>query len=273
MSNEKLIDVLWREMKLMNYSSRTIKAYGDVMVRLYVYFKKPPRDITRNEIKEYLLAMQERGLASQTISLHLNAINFVYRRLYNRDDFIKFKHPKRPKRLPIILSRDEVKRVIDSIKNKKHRLMVALAYAAGLRVGEVVSLCVEDVDCDNLMLTVRQGKGRKDRVTVLPKSLLCDLRAMARGRSGNEIFFESERGGRLTRATAQAIFRKALRIAKIQKNASFHSLRHSFATHLLEDGVDTRYVQKLLGHVNIRTTQIYTHVVKQGPHEVRSPLD
>lgn len=268
-----LLEVLEREMGLKNYSRRTIAAYSQAMRQLYRYFNKPPRDLVHEDLVGYLYALQQRGLASQTISLHLNAINFVYTKLYNRKDFVRFTHPKRSKKLPVVLTKEEVRRIIASIKNSRHRLVVALGYAAGLRVSEVLHLCISDIDCSAMMLTVRQGKGRKDRVSILSASLISDIQNLMHGKESGALFFESARGGALTASTAQTVFRRALRTADVRKKASFHSLRHSFATHLLEDGVDVRYVQELLGHANIRTTQHYTKVTNPALKKIKSPLD
>lgn len=157
-------------------------------------------------------------------------------------------------------------------KNKKHYLLLAIAYGAGLRVSEVINLRVGHIDLDELIITIRQSKGAKDRRSVLPQKLISDLRSFLAGRGESEYLFESNRGGNLSERSAQKIFDNALKAAEIKKNASFHSLRHSFATHLLENGVDVRYVQELLGHSNIRTTQIYTHLTNPALKNIKSPL-
>lgn len=162
--------------------------------------------------------------------------------------------------------------MIELTLNTKHRMMLAVAYAAGLRVSEVVNLKVKDVDLSGLTIMVRQGKGKKDRMTVISETLLPELSELVKGKKGEEYVFESERGGKLTEATAQKVFGQALERAGIKKPATFHSLRHSFATHLLENGTDVRFVQELLGHANIRTTQIYTHVTNPMIRNIKSPL-
>jgi len=151
-------------------------------------------------------------------------------------------------------------------------LIIALGYGAGLRVSEVVNVKVQDIDLDELVLTIRQSKGKKDRITIVPTTLLQDLQACVSGKKRHQYIFESERGGKLTTSTVQKVFEKACRNADIQKDATFHSLRHSFATHLLENGTDIRYVQALLGHQNIRTTQRYTQVTNPALKNIRSPL-
>ncbi|NQU83912.1 MAG: tyrosine-type recombinase/integrase [Parcubacteria group bacterium] len=270
MSN--LIEIITKEMTIRNYSPRTIDAYVRIAVDLYKTIKKIPRNINLDEIKDYLYKKQKAGLSSQSIALAVNAINFLYTQIYQRDDFVKLSHPKRASKLPIVLTRMEIESIISQTNNKKHRVLLSLAYAAGLRVSEAVALRVKDIDLSEMTLVVRQGKGRKDRLTVISPRLIDDLRELDYGKDAEDFVFASERGGRITVGTAQKIFYKCLRKSGSKKLASFHSLRHSFATHLLENGVDVRYVQELLGHQNIRTTQIYTHVTNPNIKNIKSPL-
>lgn len=230
------------------------------------------RTLSAIQIKEYLLKKQDQKLTSQTIALYANAINFIMREIYKREDFEKIKHPKKSQKLPVVLSRDEINRMISCLNNLKHKLMISLAYGAGLRISEIIHLKVKDVNLDELTLIVRQGKGKKDRLTVLPKKIVADLTSLIFGKNNESYVFESNRGGSLTEMSAQKVFYQALKKAGIKKPASFHSLRHSFATHLLENGVDVRYVQELLGHANIRTTQIYTKVTNPSIKNIKSPL-
>ena len=185
---------------------------------------------------------------------------------------IEIRSAKRPKRLPIVLSRVEIKKIIESSKNSKHRLLLSLAYGAGLRVSEAISLKVQDLDFYELTIHIKQAKGQKDRISIIPEGIISELRNLIAGKINNDFVFASERGGKLTTRTAQKIFENALHISKITKNATFHSLRHSFATHLLENGTDVRYVQELLGHQNIRTTQRYTQVTNPQLKNIKSPL-
>lgn len=267
-----LIEILHQEMRLRNYSPKTVKAYTHVIGALYKKVKKPLRELSEDDIKKYLLGLHDQKLSSQTIALATNAINFLYRNLYKRDDFVPLRHPKRSQKLPSILTRAEIEQLLAQPRNRKHRLILSISYAAGLRISEALALRIRDIDLEELTITVRQGKGQKDRRTVLSKKLTDDLRSIMAGRSESAYLFESERGGKLTAETASAIFRNALTKAGIKKPASFHSLRHSFATHLLENGVDVRYVQELLGHANIRTTQIYTQLTNLALKNIKSPF-
>lgn len=267
-----LISIIKQELRLRNYSPKTIEAYSAVIKDLYLFYKKPIKELSNNEIKRYLIEKQKKGLSSQTISLSANAINYVFKEIYKKNDFEKIKHPKRSQKLPVVLTRNEIKKIIATINNSKHRLIISLAYSSGLRVSEVIKLKVSDIDLSELTLVVRQGKGRKDRISVLSENIVGDLKKIIMAKDINDYVFESERGGQLTEATAQKVFYSALKKAGIRKPASFHSLRHSFATHLLENGVDVRYVQELLGHANIRTTQIYTKVTNPMIKNIKSPL-
>jgi len=267
-----LIEIITREMKLRNYSPRTTESYVGVAKDMYARFKKPLGEVSLAEIKDYLYAKNERGLSSQTMAVYANAINFLYTQIYRQPDFLKIRQPKRTKKLPVVLNREEIKSLIAATNNIKHRTMLALAYAAGLRVSEVVKARVRDLDFAEMTLTVRQGKGKKDRLTVLSPVLIADLKKLTVGKNPSDYLFESERGGCLTTATAQKVFYACLKKAGIKKAATFHSLRHSFATHLLENGTDVRYVQELLGHANIRTTQIYTQVTNPNLKNIKSPL-
>lgn len=270
---QTLLDKTEKILKLRNYSPKTIKAYL-FYIKEYLDFAKRKNIKEKNmAIEEYLLGRQSRGNSSQTINLALNSIKFLYSEVLKSKDTLTFKCAKKSSKLPVVLARDEIKKIIYQIKNFKHRLMVSLGYAAGLRVSEVVTLKVKDMCLEELTVHIKDAKGKKDRLTVFPEKLKNDVRELIMGKSKNDLLFESNRGGKLTTTSLQKIFARALESSGIQKEATFHSLRHSFATHLLENGTDVRYVQELLGHANIRTTQIYTKVTNPALRKIRSPLD
>src|SRR3989338_7710749 len=226
-----LFFILRREMELRNYSQKTIEAYTRVAKDLYRYYKKPIRELSAEDIKVYLSAKQKAGLSSQTIALGANAINFLFAEIYKKKDFQKIRHPKRSKKLPVVLNRGELSLLFSQTQNSKHRLLLELAYAAGLRVSEAVRLRVRDMDLSEITLVVRQGKGKKDRLTVISARLLPQIKTMIAGKKPSDFVFQSERGGHITEATAEKVFYACLKKAHIAKSASFHSLRHSFATH------------------------------------------
>jgi len=260
------------ELVLGNYSSKTVKSYLSCLREYFLFKGKGWEKLDEENIKTFLLKKRERGNSVQTINLYLSAIRFFYHKVLKMGFSLKIKGGRRPKRLPVVLSRTEVKRVIEVTENGKYRLLLALAYGAGLRVSEVLALQVQDLDLEEKTIMIRQGKGRKDRISVIPEKLVGDLGYLMAGKKSGEFLFKSTRGGKLTSRSAQVVFKSSLKKAGVKKKASFHSLRHSFATHLLENGVDVRYVQELLGHVNIRTTQRYTQVTNPKLKNIKSPL-
>jgi len=264
------------EMRVRNLSPRTIKIY---LYSLKEYFRFLGGDVSidisrpdHQQIQNFLLSKKEKGDAAQTINLYLNAIKFFYRAVIQTLEKINIYYAKRPGKLPEILSRNDISKLIHSTKNIKHKLLLGIAYGAGLRVSEAINLCVKNIDLAELTLAVRGGKGSKDRITIFPEKLRMECSRFILGKSKDDFVFESERGGKLTTRSAQKIFQNALARAQIQKDATFHSLRHSFATHLLENGTDVRFVQELLGHQNIKTTQRYTRVTSPSLKRIQSPL-
>lgn len=270
---QKYLDELNKELRLRNYSPKTIKSYILCLKGYFSYKKENLESVDIQTIKTFLLEKQDKGYSSQTVNLYLNAIKYFYRDVIKSPQKIDIKFAKRSKKLPIVLSRQEIERLINNISNLKHKFFISLSYGAGLRVSEVVSLKVKDLNFDNLTIHIKQSKGRKDRMTIFPEKMKNDLLNLTAGKEKDGLVFESERGGRLSSRSAQKVFETSLKKSEIKKDATFHSLRHSFATHLLENGVDVRYVQELLGHQNIRTTQLYTQVTSTSLKNIKSPLE
>ena len=275
--NSGLFETVRREMRLKNYSHKTIKAYVSCL-RMYVQYLQPkhPRDANDADIRSFLMHLiEDEEYAASTINQMINALRYLYVVLYRRPMVLgAIPRPKTDRKLPNVFSKDEVRRLFGALTNTKHRTLLMLAYAGGLRVGEVVRLRNEDIDTDRNMIHIRRGKGRKDRYTLLGDAAKAAVREYWREYVPREWLFEGEPPGRpLSERTAQEIFENAVRRAGIQKRVTFHSLRHSFATHLLESGVDLRYIQELLGHHSSKTTEIYTHVSQRKVAEIRSPLE
>ncbi|PIR24305.1 integrase [Candidatus Campbellbacteria bacterium CG11_big_fil_rev_8_21_14_0_20_44_21] len=266
------MDKTERILRLRNYSPQTRKAYL-LYIREYISFsEKLGIEPEQKTLEEFLLDKHRRKQSPQTINLALNAVKFLYAEVLKNPKKIDIKFAKRNKKLPIVLSRSEIEQIIQATANAKYKLMISIGYGCGLRVSEVTNLKVADLDIDELVINIRGGKGKKDRISVLPEKLQNDLRNLIAGKKAVDFIFNSNRGGKLTTTSLQKMFRKSLAKAKINKPATFHSLRHSFATHLLENGTDVRYVQELLGHQNIRTTQIYTRVTNPKLKNIKSPL-
>ena len=261
-----------REMKIKNYSSKTVKGYLYGLREYFAFKGSNFIELDQENIRDFLLACEQKQISPQSRNLFLSAIKFYYRNVTRNPQKIEIQSAKRPKSLPVVLSRSEIARILKVVKNTKHKLLLSISYGAGLRVSEVIVLKVQDLDFEELTVHIKQAKGQKDRISVVPESLVDDLKNLVAGKVINDLVFASERGGKLTTRTAQKVFENALQISEVKKNATFHSLRHSFATHLLENGTDVRYVQELLGHSNIRTTQIYTQVTNPKLKNIKSPL-
>lgn len=260
------------ELRLRKYSPKTVKSYVACVAEYLQAKQKDFNLIDVDFIKKYLLSKVDKGFSSQTTNQHLQAINFFCWNVLKYQGKIDIRFAKTPSKLPIVLSRDEIQSILVEINNEKHNLMIALAYAGGLRVSEIINLKVKDINLAELTIHIKGAKGNKDRITILPEKLVKNIEKLISNKNSDEYVFASERGGKLTERTAQKVFAQALKKAGIKKEATFHSLRHSFATHLLENGVDVRYVQELLGHANIRTTQIYTKVTNPMLKNIKSPL-
>jgi integrase/recombinase XerD len=269
---QKLLEKTKNELRLRNYSPKTIKSYLLYVSEYLNFANNKTKESKESVIREYLLNKQEKGMSSQTINLALNAVKYFYREVLKHQDKIDIRFAKRSSKLPVILSRDEIKTILTATKNKKHKLMLSIAYGAGLRISEVINLKVADINTKELTIHIKEAKGKHDRISIIAKKITPELEKNIALKYKNDYLFESNRGGKLHIRSLQKIFEKSLAIAKIQKNATFHSLRHSFATHLLENGTSIRHIQKLLGHKNIRTTQIYTKVTNPTLKNIKSPL-
>ena len=269
---QKELDQVERELRICGYSPKTIKSYLHGLEKYFEFKGVDFEIVNQNNIKDYLLKCEQQGLSGESRNQALCAIKFFYYKVRHVNEKILIRLAKKKQSLPVVLSRLEIDKILKSVSNFKHQLLLSLAYGAGLRVSEVVDLKVADVDLNELTVHIKLAKGQKDRISLVPEKLVDGIKNLIVGKKGNGYVFESERGGKLTTRTAQAVFEKALKKSGVKKPATFHSLRHSFATHLLENGVDVRYVQELLGHHNIRTTQIYTHVTNPMIKNIKSPL-
>ena len=264
-------------LKLKGYSSQTIQAYKGHTLKFFEFIKKQSDEVDNQDIEDYVINILEKKKVSYSyMNQAISAIKFVFKHVIRSNKIYKINipRPKKVEKLPDILSTDEVIRLFKQVINIKHRAILMLTYSAGLRVSEVVSLKVMDIDSKRMLIHVRQGKGRKDRYSILSKNALDTLRIYAKEFHPSEWLFPSDQIEKhLTERTAQKVFESACKKAGIKKAVSIHSLRHAFATHLLEGGTDLRYIQELLGHKNSKTTEIYTHVSQKDLGRIRSPLD
>jgi integrase/recombinase XerD len=272
-----LFEVLSRELRLRNYSPKTIKAYKSI-IRSFAHHFKPrhPRELTENDIRNYLLyLLEEKQSASSTVNQAFNALRFLYVDLYKMPFVIgSIPRPKKERKLPDVLDQEEVLKIFNAVDNLKHKTILMLIYSAGLRVGESVRLKIEDIDSKRKVIHLRGAKGKKDRYTLLSDVVLEKLREYFKQYRPREYLFKgAEERKHLSERRMQSVFERAVKTAGIRKPVSVHTLRHSFATHLLEIGVDLRYIQELLGHASSKTTEVYTHVSQKTLGKIVSPLD
>ncbi|HMN33633.1 MAG TPA: tyrosine-type recombinase/integrase, partial [Chitinophagaceae bacterium] len=222
----------------------------------------------------FLYCHNELKLSENQIHSRMNAIKFYFEQVLHKPKmFFDIPRPKKPLLLPKSLNTDEVKRLFAVTENLKHRLILQLCYGMGLRVSEIVNLKIADIDSHDMKVRIHRGKGKKDRFVNLPITVLEDLRIYYQEYSPKDYLFEGQYGGQYGVRSAQMVFKEAMKKAKIKKQIGIHGLRHSYATHLLEFGTDITFIQKLLGHNSIKTTQIYTQVTDRSISNVGSPLD
>ncbi|MBI2552522.1 tyrosine-type recombinase/integrase [Candidatus Uhrbacteria bacterium] len=264
---------LRQEMRLRKFSQKTIKSYLLYIEACLRFVRKSPRDVDGADVRNYLDNLASTGRSASTLNTAYSALQFYFGKILCRKFFVHIPRAKKPHTLPEVLSKEEVRRMIDVTANPKHKCMIQILYGTGVRVGELVQLRMRDIDFERNCIRVVQGKGAKDRMGLLPKSIRDLLEGQKRVKQPTDFLFTSYDGGRLTEATVQKVVRSAAKLASIQKEVTPHTLRHSFATHLLEAGTDIRYIQELLGHAKIATTQIYTKVSAQSLGAIKSPLD
>jgi site-specific recombinase XerD len=264
------------DLRIRNYSPKTVTLYIGHVARFAAHFGRSPDLLGVEEIREYLVHLVEGKRVSWSyFNQAVNALRFLYRVSLNRGELVpQIPFPRTQRKLPTVLSAEETSRVLSAISNPKHRAILMTAYAAGLRVSEVVRLKVSDIDSQRMVISVRQGKGGKDRSVMLSAQLLTVLRDYARQvRPRDWLFPGMTTHQPLTTRSVQKVCERACQAAGITKHVTVHTLRHSFATHLLEAGTDLRVIQTLLGHGKLSTTAIYTHVSTQRLHSTPSPFD
>jgi len=257
------------------YSPQTQKSYIYYNTLLCRTLGKSPEEIRPDDITEFVAFLErDNNYSASSMNIAISAIKFFFRNVLKNDLISEQHRPRCDERLPMILSKDEVVNLLGLEKNPKHRLLLMLVYSSGLRVSEVVSLKKEHIDLSRRVIYVRQGKGRKDRSTLLSEKAAQFLQDYYNFFTIDKWLFPGQTPNRpLTIRSAQHIFEKAIRRAGITKRITIHGLRHTFATHLLESGTDIRYIQTLLGHANLRTTERYTHVAQRNILKIKSPLD
>lgn len=264
------------QLKLKAYSPNTIRTYCTEFAQLLYELKEyPVRDLTPERLKSYFLyCVEQQKISENHLHSRINAIKFYFEQVLHREKmFFDIPRPKTPKLLPRTLNQQEILKLFEVTSNQKHNLMLKLCYGMGLRVSEIVGLKLEDLDTFKNVVTIRRGKGKKDRMVNLPESIKEDLNKYVIDYEPSFYLFEGQYDGQYSVRSAQQVFKDALKKAGINKSVGIHGLRHSYATHLLEMGTDISLIQKLLGHNNIKTTLIYTEITDNSLTNIKSPLD
>lgn len=273
----KLQEQMKADLLLKRYSPHTTRAYVRCIRNFAKHFMRPPSEMGETEVRQFMLHLaQDRKVSAFVQDMHVNAIKFLYRITLRHPEVVThLPHPKRPKTLPKVLTLQEILALFTAIKSPKYKAILAVAYGAGLRVSEVCALKPTDIDSQRMLIHVRGGKGNKDRYVLLGETMLTLLREYYQKdrRKGDYLFPGQKPQNPLTSAAIRKVLIKVAAKAGLSKKITPHTLRHSFATHLLESGYDLRIVQTLLGHTSIQTTQRYTHVTDRLLSLTRSPLD
>lgn len=264
------------KLRELRYSEKTLKVYRSSFEEFINYYREIElNDITEKMITDFLLQLVTvRKVSSSFQNQSINAIKFYFEKVLKKERRVYLiDRPRKEQKLPTVLNMEEVTLLINSILNIKHKAIVMLAYSSGLRLGELVNLKIKDIDSKRMQIRVEQSKGKKDRYTILSKRMLEVFREYYKQYKPKEWIFEGATGGQYSPRSIQNIVQEAVKKAGIRKKAGVHTLRHTFATHLLEAGTDLRYIQSLLGHESSKTTEIYTHITTKGFDQIVSPLD
>jgi site-specific recombinase XerD len=261
------------ELKVSKNSQYTRRNYLQYNQELLEHCKKNPSEITVDDVKEYL-ADKRSSSSSSTLIVFLAAIKYAYSNILKRDITLDIKRPKKEKKIPQVLTKQEIKVLFETLDSEKSRLMARMLYACGFRVSELINLKIEDLEFAEKIGHIKQGKGKKDRLFNIPDFLFHEIQIQAeqQRRLEKEYLFTGP-NGKLTSRNLQKIISSAAFRAGIRKEVHPHTLRHSFATHLLDNGTDIRLIQTLLGHATISTTQLYTHISREQIKNIKSPID
>jgi len=270
MDKEDFLKRLETEIRISKLSGYTLRNYLDFNKRLLEHAKKLPEQIDSQDIKNFLADKMSDKASSSNI-LFLSSIRFAYSNVLGKDPTLGIKRPKKEHKIPVVLNKDEIVHLIDSTDTVKSKLILQSLYSSGLRVSEIVNLKKQDLNFNENMGWVREGKGKKDRMFMLSKKLSKKLQKFVSKRPDWNYIFSKDSA--LTTRNIQKIVQKAAKKAGIDKGVHPHTLRHSFATHLLENGVDIRKIQVLLGHASISTTEIYAHISQEQIKNIKNPLD
>jgi len=276
MKKQEIIEEFEKKLRIENYSEQTIRNYLSAL-KLFLDFieKLKAKQVSDKEIQDYLYYCKTKKKYSYSSMKQIVAtISYLYKKVFNKTipESLNVKLRK-PNKLPTVLSKKEITRILEVTKNLKHKTILFLIYSSGLRLGELIDLKIGDIDSETMKIHIKQGKGKKDRYIMLSENMLKILKEYYIVYKPKEFIIEGQHGGKYSPKSVQSVFKSSLKKAGIKKQATVHTLRHSFATHLLDDGTDIKYIQELLGHKRLETTQIYTHISSYSINKIKSPAD
>jgi len=276
MKTQQALDRYYQSLIIADYSKQTISSYMSALKLFFEFITKNKlSQISNDHIQNYLqFCREEKQYSNSALRQSIAAIRYFYLHILKEPepDALNVKIRKSQK-LPLVLSKEEIIKLLKVTTNIKHKSILMMIYSAGLRLGELLNLKLSDIDSDRMKIHIRQGKGKKDRYVFLSQKLLELLKIYFIEYKPTDYLFEGQKKNKYSPKSVQSVMKQALKKAAIRKPATVHTLRHSFATHLLEDGTDIRYIQQLLGHKKLETTQIYTHITGSAMDKIKSPLD
>ena len=263
-----------QKLKYKRYSPNTISTYVSCLDQFNRFIQKKGLQINEATIYQYLMSLVEKGYSRSSQNQHINAIKFYLEKVLKQESKTYYiERPLKKRKLPVVLSENEIQRILSNISNLKHKALLSLIYSCGLRVGEALNLKINDLDSDRMLISVRNGKGEKDRMVPLASNVLKLLRTYYKQYQPSDYLFNGAEQGPYSATSIRNVLKRAVYKSYIKKNVTPHTLRHSYATHLLEKGTDLRYIQVILGHSSVKTTEIYTHVSTKNLQAIKSPIE
>ena len=273
MTPKEFLEKIEIELKISKNSEYTLRNYIAYNQKLFNFTKKQPEEIIEDDVKKYMAEKLDKNSSSSVI-LFLSALKYAYSNILKNDITKDIKRPKRERKIPTVLTKEEIKKLFEVLESKKSKLMVSLMYACGMRVSELTNLKIQDLEFEERIGYIRQAKGKKDRIFNIPNFLFRDLkRQVDKQKSKDQEYLFTGPKAKLSPRNIQKIVSRAAQRAGIKKDVHCHTLRHSFATHLLENDTDIRKIQELLGHASLSTTELYTHISAEELKKIKSPID
>jgi len=263
-----------QKLRYKRYSPNTISTYISCLEQFNRFLKKEELQINEPVIYQYLMELVDKGYSRSSQNQHINAIKFYLEKVLKQESKNYYiERPLKKRKLPVVLSENEIQLILSNIGNLKHKALLSLIYSCGLRVGEALNLKINDLDSDRMLISVRNGKGEKDRMVPLASNVLKLLRTYYKQYQPSDYLFNGAEQGPYSATSIRNVLKRAVYKSYIKKNVTPHTLRHSYATHLLEKGTDLRYIQVILGHSSVKTTEIYTHVSTKNLQAIKSPIE